>query len=326
MSLIERYIQEVKKNLPESQKAEVESELRKRIERMMQEKGGYSEKAQGEVIEELGNPRLLAEEYRVSKRFLIGPEIYGTYEKVLKIVVTVAVAGTIVGNTVDFIVNEKSFLSYLAATVGTALSAAIGAFGWLTLIFAIIERKAKDKFLRELREDWSIKDLPQEEKPEKAFSKVGIAIGVFFTILLMILVSGYSHLLGVYYDVEGAREFIPILNADAFSTYIPYIVGMLAIQLVLSLSKLIFKTWNYYVATANLIVNILSLALLVFMLRDSSIINSELAIKVSEATGKTANIVSIIKKPVIAAFSLIFAFDSIEGFYEAYKNARRQAS
>lgn len=325
MELQERYIAAGLKHIPPGEKTEVEKAMRRIIAERLEGRGDVSEETEREVLRGLGNPRLLAERQLKEAPHLIGPELYGTYFMIVKIVMTVAVIGTLIGNTVDFIVNGGGLLGYLAQSFATALSAAIGAFGWVTLVFAIMEKTAKQKILTEIQEDWSLADLPEKEVPQKPFSRVGVIIGIIFTVLFLVLVNQYSHLLGFYYTLDGSiQEMIPMLDQEVFRNYLPYINGMLVLQLLFSASKLVFRKWTYPVATANLILNVLSFLLLWFILQDDSILNPELVRKIAEATDGN-RVLHTAFNSIKAVFLFIFLLDSFEGFHDAYNNSKKPA-
>ncbi|MFZ2550870.1 MAG: hypothetical protein WAW83_02225, partial [Trichococcus flocculiformis] len=303
----------------------VEKAMRRIIAERLQERGDPSEETEREVLRGLGSPRLLAEKQLKEPPHLIGPELYGTYMLIVKIVMTVAVIGTLIGNTVDFIVNGETILRYIAQSFAAAIGVAIGAFGWVTLVFAIMERTAKQKILTEIQEDWSLADLPEKEVPQKPFNKVGVIIGIIFTVLFIILVNQYSQLLGFYYTLDGSiQEMIPMLNQEVFRSYLPYINGMLVLQLLFSASKLVFRKWTYPVATANLILNVLSFVLLWFILQDTAILNPELVTKIGEATDGQ-RVLNTAFNSIKAVFLFIFLLDSFEGFHDASKNSKKPA-
>lgn len=325
MELQERYIAAGLKHIPLAEKEEVEKAMRRIIAERLQERGDPSEETEREVLRGLGSPRLLAEKQLKEPPHLIGPELYGTYMLIVKIVMTVAVIGTLIGNTVDFIVNGETILRYIAQSFAAAIGVAIGAFGWVTLVFAIMERTAKQKILTEIQEDWSLADLPEKEVPQKPFNKVGVIIGIIFTVLFIILVNQYSQLLGFYYTLDGSiQEMIPMLNQEVFRSYLPYINGMLVLQLLFSASKLVFRKWTYPVATANLILNVLSFVLLWFILQDTAILNPELVTKIGEATDGQ-RVLNTAFNSIKAVFLFIFLLDSFEGFRDAYKNSKKPA-
>src|SRR5688572_16186169 len=88
MGLIDRYIAEVGRHLPEKDRSDIEAEIRSLIEDMLEERGRTvktaDEKVRAETLEQLGDPQLLAAKYSPPKRYLIGPEWYEGYVKVLQ--------------------------------------------------------------------------------------------------------------------------------------------------------------------------------------------------------------------------------------------------
>ena len=88
MSLIDRYIAEVGRHLPEKDRSDIEAEIRSTLEDMIDERGRLAAKATDdkiiiETLEQLGDPRLLASKYAPPKHYLIGPGWYDMYVKTL---------------------------------------------------------------------------------------------------------------------------------------------------------------------------------------------------------------------------------------------------
>lgn len=319
MNLQEKYITVGLKYIPSAEREAVAKAMRQIIAERLAERGNASEESEREVLRSLGHPRLLAEKQLSQPLYLVGPELYGTYMLIVKIIVIIAVVGTLLGHTIDFIVNNGSLLGYFAETLGAAISAAIGALGGVTLLFAILERTAKQKVIQEIQDDWNLADLPMEELPLKPFSRIGVIIGLIFTLLFMILINRYNHLFGFYYQTGGEWKIIPLLNSAVLATYLPYINGMFMLQLLFTASKLIFRTWTFPVAITNLLLNVLAFALIWIILSDSTLLNPAILEKISEVTGET-----LVFEHIITGFKVffvfLFLFDSIDGFRIAYKN------
>ena len=77
--LIDRYVYQVVRRLPQSQRADIEAELRGLIDDMLSARGGGKREDVIAVLRELGRPAELAFRYSGSRRSLIGPEYYDTY-------------------------------------------------------------------------------------------------------------------------------------------------------------------------------------------------------------------------------------------------------
>lgn len=87
--MIDRYIYAVTKELPKKLKNEIGSELKTLIVDMMDgmDHAFSEEEKSHKVVEELGNPKELANRYRGKKRYLIGPNYFEKYLFIMKIVV-----------------------------------------------------------------------------------------------------------------------------------------------------------------------------------------------------------------------------------------------
>ena len=95
-NLIERYVHDVARRLPEKEREDVKDELRANIYDMLPE--GASEEQIRNVLYELGSPASLAGKYRQNPRYLISPAYYDEYVNVLKWVLPLVGVIVMVGN------------------------------------------------------------------------------------------------------------------------------------------------------------------------------------------------------------------------------------
>src|SRR5690606_19558338 len=95
--LIERYIYDVKRRLREDQRAEIEKELRMNIEDMLAD--DYSDENIESVLLSLGSPAKLANNYK-EPRYLISPDIFDDYIRVLIIVLIVFASVSMIGGLI----------------------------------------------------------------------------------------------------------------------------------------------------------------------------------------------------------------------------------
>ena len=79
MNLIEVYIQEVTRRLPEKSREDIALELRSTIEDMLPD--DYNEEDVKLVLEKLGNPASLASGYQDQPMYLIGPRYFDVYSR-----------------------------------------------------------------------------------------------------------------------------------------------------------------------------------------------------------------------------------------------------
>lgn len=200
MKQIEIYVNECIRRLPNKLQKDIQQELMVEITEMVQQKedeGFEQEKAIQVVLEELGDPVELANQYNDKKSYLIGPNYYSTYVKVLKIVLisvfiglTIAyVVSTFInvvpnnaGFTPDIIVNP--ILGYIVRMVDVGLQI----FVWVTVIFALIEKNEKSLFDERVKDDkWSIKELPKNIANNKTSKLEGIISIIVYIVFLFII-------------------------------------------------------------------------------------------------------------------------------------------
>lgn len=148
MDLVNRYVYAVTQHLPINSREDVSNELRANIEDMLPENPSESD-VRG-VLEELGNPMKLADEYSETKRYLIGPSLYDSYFSVLKLVVgivivvfaSIALISKLFAPSPDGGLFEMSIDIFVSMIVAI-IQGITQAFLWVTLTFIILEKTGK---------------------------------------------------------------------------------------------------------------------------------------------------------------------------------------
>src|SRR5699024_5117496 len=115
MDLVDRYIYAVTQKVPQAQRKDIADELRGLIEDMLDERAEESTAKENnieEVLLELGSPRELADKYRGTKKYLIGPALFDTYVSTLKIVLVVVSVGIGIGFIIPTVLEPSSILDY----------------------------------------------------------------------------------------------------------------------------------------------------------------------------------------------------------------------
>ncbi len=288
MSLIERYILAVTERLPEATRKDVGEELRSNIEDMLPENA--TEEDIRMVLEKLGNPKKLAQEYNPSKRYLIGPEMYDSYFAVLKVVAGIVVTVILAVTLLDWVVRGPQAVEEVqtwARLFGDMLSAVIsGGFQaafWVTLVFVIMERSGiNDNQLPFAKKEWSIEDLPTGPISEKSkISRTESVFSLFFTILIVVLLYLKPKLIAVYITANGKTDSIPLFNIDRLKLYILAILIIALFQLCVTAWKFIQGRWTIPLAIANSVQNLASCIFVIVFLNDRKVFNSEFFAKVS---------------------------------------------
>lgn len=309
----ERYIYAAVQSLPEKQRADVAAELRGSIQDAIDarmEQGLAAEAAETAVLTELGDPERLAASFSGRQLYLIGPDIFLTYQRVLKqVMLTVLPIIMCIGFVVDLF-DDKTVIDALTGAVGGGFTVALHIGFWVTLVFAIIER-ADPKEVESMRA-WSLDRLPNVSP--RSISRGDMLSGIAFAIIpiaLIILQTRRS------FASNDAGDSIPVLNPDLWSFGIPAFIALLLASAVFEVVKYRAGTWSVRLAVVNLTLNAAFVVLTGWLALSGDIVNPELyaVIDWSPNVGGSDPI------GLLTAISVgvICAWDSAEGFYHALR-------
>lgn len=289
MKLIDRYIYAVTGYLPEENREDVGRELQSNIEEMLPD--NPSEDAVYKVLVDLGNPWELASEYNSKKRYLIGPRYYDKYISVLKLVVGICIAVFLSLEAVVWILEPQNsgFIyndigSMIAAMISAAFEGTLQGVAWVTIIFVLLERSGvATGGLPFAKKEWTPDDLPEGPVNYSGkISRVETGISMFFTILFTALIVLKPQLIAVY--LQGNNNTLTstsLLNIERLQIYIPIIVILVIVNVGVLVWKLVAGRWNLPLAISSGIANGAECVLLITMLSDKSIFNTEFSITIS---------------------------------------------
>ncbi len=270
-SLIDRYLYDVSRRLPESMRADVERELRSNIEDMLSEEPGDEEIEK--VLTELGSPSKLAVRYHPRPQYLISPELFSEYLMVLKIV-AITLASLLAALAVfQFVFGDpgdsgavKTITAVLSGFFSGAWSGIIHAFFWVTISFFLFEYFGNKKEPKQ----WTPRELPAIPENAKTVIKrpEAVANGVFsvlFSILFLIGTLRSPQFIAWY---EAGKPAAPLFNEEIVRLYLPFFIGLMAFTLLIMILKLLRGRWTVSVALAQILYSIFSAVVsLSFILR-----------------------------------------------------------
>jgi hypothetical protein len=228
MKLIDRYVTEVGKRLVLVKgHQDIEKELRSTLEDMLEDRSQKSgrpadEAMEIELLKEYGSPDKVAETYNPFP-YLIGPRLFPIFVMLLKIVLGAVALGLVVAIGVQIITHPPQTMMELIILVGKGklniLTAFISAFGYLTLIFAILERftlaseykfgslkKVGNGFLivdpAEEKEGWDPAVLIREPEPQEVKIWEPI-LAIVFTLFVIYIFNFNQQWLNLNYYLKG---------------------------------------------------------------------------------------------------------------------------
>ncbi|MFJ7747629.1 HAAS signaling domain-containing protein [Peribacillus sp. NPDC097295] len=332
MNLIEVYIHEVTRRVPEKGRADIALELRSTIEDMLHD--NYSEKDVKEVLEKLGNPATLASGYRDQPMHLIGPRYFDIYVSLLKMIVPIAAVISLIAMIAEYFIGYSGdeailnvVLNIMGVGIGSIIEVGVQVFFWLTLIFAIIERTDKGKDQQPLTaslKKWTpddLKNIPFIPK-EKAIKKFEVFGSLMWTAIWATLYFYANQLVGVYENGGGGvgLEFvIPALNQDILLRYWPFVLVIIALEIGLALYKLIKGQWTKKMAIFNTVLELSATVVCIFILSNPKLMNQEFISYMNPLFNTTAN---QFETWIVGGLISIFIITSTINVFSGYRKAR----
>ncbi|MED3997214.1 hypothetical protein P4647_21670 [Peribacillus frigoritolerans] len=326
MELIELYIQEVTRRLPEKNRADIALELQSTIEDMLPD--DHTEQDVKAVLLKLGDPVTLASGYRDRPMHLIGPRYYDVYISLLKMILPIAAVISLIalvgdnpfrdtGNTV-----MEAILKIIGKGISSIISTGIQVFFWLTLSFAILERLDTSKDQSPVTKDlkpWTpenLKDIPNISK-KKAVPMIEVFASLLGLSVFAALYFNAANLLGVYEKRNGSLIFVtPSFNQDVLNSYWLLVSCVIIIGVLLTIYKLFLARWTLKLAFFHAIYQLLYTLAFIIIISNPDLLNPEFL-----AYQRTLFSIDEWKSSIywgLILISIIFAaYDTYQGFRKA---------
>ncbi|MGM9950377.1 MAG: HAAS signaling domain-containing protein [Lysinibacillus sp.] len=329
MNLIEVYIQEVIRRLPEKNRNDIALELKSTIEDMLPE--GYNEENVETVLEKLGSPAALAEGYHDRSKYLIGPRYFDAYLSLLKMILPIAATVSLIALAAENIIGYEKHTSVLnmiilliAEGVWGMIAVGIQVFFWLTVVFGIMERVNKSDDTRPLTPhltEWKVEDLKdiQLVPKRKAISKYEVFGALIWTAIWATVYFYANHLVGIYKGGPEGLEFItPAMNEAELIHYWPIILLIIGLEISLSIYKLIERQWTKAMAWFNALLQIVVTVTFIVIIKNPYLFNPDFLTEMSRLFEVSVSKLELwIISGSILAFLIAAAINMFDGFRKA---------
>ncbi|WP_127579380.1 HAAS signaling domain-containing protein [Paenibacillus koleovorans] len=280
MELVNRYVYAVTKRLPVKQRSDIAAELNGLIEDMLLERTGGSEpskKQVEEVLLELGEPSELADKYRSTKSYLIGPALFGHYVDLLKLLLSIVLPVIAVIKLIGFLGNPPAgqIMTGIIDVIGGVVSVGIHMTFWLTLAFVFMDRYG----LR--REDLSggAAWTPASLQPVPKQRLIPLADTIVYVLFYLFLIGFFGlarRFLGAWVDngaTDGEKTLIPFFNQEVLSDLFPYLVILCVLGIALEAVKWAAGRWTKALVAGNIVMNVLTFGFILFLVTRTGLIN-----------------------------------------------------
>ncbi|WP_342615770.1 HAAS signaling domain-containing protein [Peribacillus frigoritolerans] len=327
MELIELYIQEVTRRLPEKSREDIALELQSTIEDMLP--ADHTEQDVKAVLLKLGDPVTLASRYRDRPMHLIGPCYFDVYICLLKMILPIAAVISLIGLIGDnpFRDMENTVVDAILIIIGKGIagiiSTGIQVFFWLTISFAILERVDTSKDQSPLTKDlkpWTpenLKDIPNISK-KKAVPMIEIFASLLGLSVFAALYFNAANLLGVYEKRNGSLIFVtPSFNQEVLNSYWLLVSGVVIIGVILAIYKLFLRRWTLKLALFHAIYQLLSTLTFIIIISNPDLLNPEFI-----AYQRTLFSIDEWKTSIYWGLILISIFFAVYDSYQGFRKAK----
>lgn len=313
--MIERYIYEVTRRVPQEMRAEIRMELETLIEDMRVGEGLSVEAA----LEKLGDPADFARRYRGDVNYLIGPDYYDNYVWIMKIVLMGIGISAVVSALVNAVMGAQGyaapefvgaardvgawvelFTHFFTELFTSAISGALGAVGLVTVIFAILERQ-KVRISVKPEKNWNVGELTRNAVQGKTWTPFllpaipdkravikrsdSVASIVFISIFTALLVF-VPELFGAFQYEDGSlRSVACVFNLDKWGLLAPILVLCLAVGLVDEIIRLVSGYYCKAVMYSTIVCNCIQVTGAVLLLFALPLWNADFARQIQEMAG-----------------------------------------
>lgn len=241
-TLTERYLHAATRGLPETQRAEIRQELAERIGDDIDariESGLDPAEAETLALTELGDPDVLVAQYLDRPQFLIGPELFPTWKRLLRILALTVIPTVAVFFTLAQTLAHKSFGEIVGSTIVVLIMLTVHLGFWTTLVFAVLERSLGGKPIME----WTPELLPEITDSSRNAVRIDVASNLVF--IALFAAGLFSHTLVLPFQ-DSAGETVPLIQSGTWAWLPWYLIAVLALDVAFWMLLARRGRWTYW--------------------------------------------------------------------------------
>lgn len=263
-------------------------------------------RAEREALTELGDPAILALQYSDRPRYLIGPELFPAFARVLRFVLPwVLVAAAMINAVVYTATTPEPHLGgMIGAVVGRVVVALLAAAGALTVLFAVVEwvlsADERSRVARAGQRAWSVDDLAEtaDPRPHRDDAIASLVMIAFFALLPIVP--------STFFYAGHLNDGRPFIDQGLWAGWLPAFYVLLVLLAAVSVALLVRRRWTTPLLVTAIALDVALAALLSAAVLTQQVLDPALA----AAAGWTAP--AWLAPLVVATIWLITAWDQLE--------------
>jgi hypothetical protein len=315
-TLTDRYVYAAARSVPEAQRADLERELRERIgdaTDALVETGRAPADAERMALVELGDPAALAASYVDRPLQLIGPRYFLAWWRLLKLLYTVVLPIVAAAYVLAQLIAGTPPGVIVGSTIGVTITVAAHLGFWTTLAFALAERSPG----RGADLAWTpdlLPQLPELGRPGRRGELIGSL--VFLGIFAIAIVWQQSGLPWV-----DALASTPLLNPALWSFWLPYFLVLILLEMLFAIAIYAWG-WNWWLAVANLVLNVAFVVPALWLFTTGQLINPEALDAMGWPWGDAGDVIVPVIVVVVAGVAV---WEVVDGVIKTVRGSRAGA-
>jgi hypothetical protein len=315
-TLTERYIAEAISGIPAATRNDVEAELNVSIADAIEartDRGEEHANAEKAVLTDLGDPGMLAARYSDRPLYLIGPRVYLTWWRLLKLLWAIVPAAAMGGVALGQALAEAPFSELMGSVIATGFGAFLHTTFWVTLVFVVLERTKNSSAI----DTWDVNHL--REIPSKTTGR-GEMIASLAFLFMGIVVLLWDQLKGLV--VQGGVAY-PFLNPGLWPWWITGLMVLMAAQTALVIAVYLNRRHGPAFAIINTALALSFAVPATALLSTGQLVNPEFVTAVFTVNGVDAGTLRTLAILIGAGIVGFSAWGIIDGWIKAFRDNRR---
>lgn len=282
--LMDRYIYDVVRRLPKTQREDIKMELEELIGDMYEARN--PDNSMEQLLESLGDPMDFAKQYRDDSKCLISPEYYDDYCWLMKIVFLVIGLSAVVSFLIQAIVGETSLSECFRNAVKTLAGGGMSAFVSITITFALLEHQKVKVDLRKIWEDskggkgfqkegWIPKYLPPIPHKKALISRGDSIVGIVFMVIFCCLLISLPLRVDLGISQHSGTKIVSPFNMEIWHLILPLILLSFGLELVAEVIKLIAGRYCKKVMVSGIVNGVIQIIIGFLLLKGMPFFNPD---------------------------------------------------
>ncbi len=276
MEMIDRYVAEVGRHLPEKMRSDIEAEIRSLLEDNLEDRSHQQgrqpdEEMAVEVLKSFGKPKIVAATY-LPPRYLVGPRLYPTFLMVVRIMLLVVMIVSLVqfGFAVTLAKGGLAHIGLsLLEALSTFISGGLTSLGVIVIVFSILQWKFPHQ--GEEAEDWDPRKLERVTPKTERVKTGSLIVETVLSVIVLLAFVFYGDRIGMYMFVDGRWVFAPVLT-QTFYNFLPWIATVWGLGILLNLFVLRQGRWQLFTHWLSAAIGLLNIILILILLGGAPIV------------------------------------------------------